>query len=598
MADSRWPSGLLSAKRYTLSANNMSSSIITTDKAKCRDCYRCVRVCPVKAIRIADGQARVDADRCIVCGTCVRECPQRAKHVRSDLDKLAALLESPGLTIASVAPSFPAAFGDYGGGLLPSALKKLGFGLVTETAVGAELVARATAELIGEKKNSWVTSACPVVVNLIELYYPEACRNITPIVSPMEAHARYLKGKFGEESKVVFIGPCAAKKGEAEGDPASAVDAVLTFEELHQALDEAKIGHQGLDPVTFDDVRPANAQLFPLEGGLAKTASIAADLLREDFAALSGSEHVREMIDHLSEQSPIVLFEALFCPGGCINGPCLGPSKDVYARRSRVLQYHKRKTFAAEKELDPASAKSVDLVKRIGAIRVPQVAFSDEQIRAVLKETGKNTEEDELNCGACGYSSCKENARAVLLGMAERSMCLPWMRQLAERKTVQIIDASPNGIVMVDSEFNIVSFNPAFWRMFDCTSAIIGRPISTLMDPADFEQVAAELVPRISGKTVSFPQYNLVANESIYRLEGENVLIGIFANITRTKEEEDRIARMRAETLESAERVIDQQMRMAQEIASILGETTSETRVLLRKLTDLARQEDEQQDKS
>lgn len=571
----------------------MTSSIITTDKAKCRDCYRCVRVCPVKAIRITEGQARVDAERCIVCGTCVRECPQSAKHVRDDIDRVKELLNAPGLKIASVAPSFPAAFADYGGGLLPAALKTLGFDLVTETAVGAELVAQGTSQLLSEKKGSWVTSACPVVVNFIERYHPEACAKVTPLVSPMVAHARYLRDKYGDGVKIVFIGPCAAKKAEAEIDARRGVDAVLTFEELQHLLGESGIERSALQPVAFDDVRPRNAQLFPLEGGLARTASMAADLLRDDFAALSGEEHVREMIEHISNTSPVVLFEALFCPGGCVNGPAAGCSSDIYARRSRILQYHKRKSFEADQELDLGSVGQLDLSRSISRVEVPHPAFTDEEIRAVLAETGKHGPEDELNCQACGYPSCRENALAVLSGMAERSMCLPWMRRLAERKTDQIIDNSPNGIVVVDPAFNIVSFNPSFAQMFSATEGLIGRPIGTLIDPEDFERVAAELVDRISSKVVSLPQYGLVAHESIYRLEGENLLIGIFTNITKTKEDEDRMARMRAETLANTESVIEKQMRMAQEIASILGETTSETRVLLRKLAELARQEGE-----
>lgn len=571
----------------------MNGSVISTDKAKCRDCYRCVRVCPIKAICISDGQARVDPERCILCGTCVRECPQQAKHVRNDLGKVAELLATSGLTVASVAPSFPAAFADYGGGFLPAALRKLGFDMVTETAVGAELVAAATAKLIEKGKASWVTSACPVVVNLIERYYPNMCANITPIVSPMVAHARYLKDQYGPDTKVVFIGPCSAKKGEAESEGKGIVDAVLTFEELHQALAEAGIRTDMLQPISFDDVRPKNAQLFPLEGGLAKTAAIASGLLRDDFVGISGEAHVREMIAHLSNDSPIRLFEALFCPGGCINGACMGSTKDVFARRSRVLQYAKRKTYEAEEEFDASQAEDIDLSRDIQRQPFTKPTFTEEEIRGVLAETGKLCLADELNCGACGYPSCRENALAVLSGMAESSMCLPWMRHLAERKTDQIIDNSPNGIVMVDSGLNIVSFNPAFANMFSCTDSIVGKSIAALMDPEDFEKVAAEVVDRINGQVVTLPQYGLIVTASIYRLQGENVLIGIFANITKTKEDEDRIAKMQSETLANAERVIEKQMRMAQEIASILGETTSETRVLLRRLTDLARQAEE-----
>ena len=571
----------------------MASSIISTDKAKCRDCYRCVRVCPVKAIRIQEGQARVDADRCIVCGTCVRECPQRAKHVRNDLQHVRQILASPAKTIASVAPSFPAALPEYGGGLLQSALIKMGFDMVTETSVGAEIVAEETAELMQRESRTMVTSACPVVVSLIEHYHPSACENITPIQSPMIAHAKYLKQKYGNDYKVVFIGPCSAKKLEAEIEAAGIVDAVLTFEELRQAFAEDNIQLKSLKPRAYDDVRPANAQLFPLEGGLARTAAISGGLLNEDFAAVSGSEHVEEMIEHLSHHSPIRLFEALFCPGGCINGACVGASSDMFTRKNRVLQYHKRNPFEAEEVFRSEDGKSLDLSRSIATEEIRQPAFDEEEILSVLRASGKNSPDDELNCGACGYSSCRENAVAVLMGMAERSMCVPWMRHLAQRKTDQIIDNSPNGIVMVDEEFNIVSFNPAFGQMFACSDEIVGQPISTIVDPGDFERVAADLVPRISGKTVVFPQYGLVTSASIYRLEDEDVMIGIYANITKTKEDEDRIARIRNQTLANAEQVIDKQMRMAQEIASILGETTSETRVLLRKLTRLAEESED-----
>ncbi len=568
----------------------MTGSIISTDKAKCRDCYRCVRVCPVKAIRLADGQARVDPERCILCGTCVRECPQSAKHVRNDLDALKVVLSSDAKKIASVAPSFPAAFPEYGGGLLPAALRKLGFDLITETAVGAELVAAATRELLEGSDDAMVTSACPVVDSLIEMYYPESHSHITPLVSPMIAHGRYLKAKYGPESKVVFIGPCCAKKEEAEREAPDIIDVVLTYEELREVFAENGITNTGLSPVNFDDVRPKNAQLFPLEGGLAKTASIESGLLSENFAAISGKEPVMDMIAHLSEDSPIRLFEALFCPGGCINGACVGSHQDIFARRAKVLQFHRRNSFEPEEEFDADTAKGIDLRRGESTREVVLPRFSEEQIRQVLLQTGKHTLEDELNCGSCGYTSCRENALAVLSGMAEHTMCIPWMRQLAETKANQVILNSPNGIVIVDEKLNIVSFNPAFATMFSCTDTIIGRPISTLMDPGDFEKVAAEVVDEVRVKPEEFPEYGLVASVSIYRIADEKVLVGIFVNITKPKENENRIARMRAETLQNAQQVIERQMRMAQEIASILGETTSETRVLLRKLTDLAKE--------
>ncbi len=575
----------------------MSSSIITTDKAKCRDCYRCVRVCPVKAIRIEDGQARVAAERCIYCGTCVRECPQQAKHVRDDLAELKEMLSGESKVVASVAPSFPAAFPELGDGLLQSALKKAGFDMVTETSVGAEMVAQKTAELLAEDDGNWVTSACPVVVNIVEMYFPESCKNITPIISPMVAHGKYLKAKYGEDIKVVFIGPCSAKKREAEKEGENAVDLVLTFEECEKLLEESGIDFGELEPTRFDDVRPQNAQLFPLEGGLAKTASMQADMLSTDFAALSGPDSVREMIDHLSSESTIRLFEALFCDGGCVNGPCVGHSDDLFSRKNNVLQYHAKKGYEAEDEVNIKETENISCDREIAKADMPLEQFSEEEIRSVLEKTGKHTSADELNCGACGYLSCRENAIAVLSGMAEIGMCIPWMRQLAERKLDQIIDNSPNGIIVVDGELKIKSFNRAFANMFQATESLVGQPINLLLDPEDYEKVAAKSVERIDGKAVSFSQYGLFATLSIYRLQDEDTLIGIYSNITRPKDSEENIMRIRAETLENAERVIEKQMRMAQEIASILGETTSDTRVLLRKLTELAMESGKQNKK-
>ncbi len=568
--------------------------IITTNDARCRDCYRCVRVCPVKAIRIHGGQARVDAERCIVCGTCVRECPQQAKQVRSDLPRVRELIRDNEIVIASIAPSYVAAFPDYGGGLFPGLLKHLGFGMVTETAVGAEMIARATAELVSEDPASHVTSACPALVNLISHYYPWAADKVTPFVSPMIAHARYLKQKYGDDARVAFIGPCLAKKFEAE-QPAleGAVDAVLTYDEIRNWIDEAGVKVDQIRPAELDDIPAANARLFPLEGGLARAASMQADLLRQDFAAVSGSIEIEEMLENLRDGSTIKLFEALLCPGGCVNGPCFGYGRDVFHRRNRVLQHEKRTQKRSEEDAIRSAMAKVDLSTAITPAPIQQPTYSEEAIRAVLAKTGKLTPEDELNCGACGYHTCRDNAVAVLSGMAEHTMCIPWMRKVAERKTDQIIDNSPNGIVIVDSNMRIVAFNPSFAKIFSATQALIGKPLSTLMDPEDFEKVMAKAEDRITNKTVSYPNYHVSGSLNVYRLEDEDLVVGILANVNQSTEGLSRLDHIREETLENAEKVIEKQMLMAQEIASILGETTSETRILLRKLTELMKESEE-----
>lgn len=576
----------------------MSRGIVATNKARCRDCYRCVRVCPVKAIRISDGQAHVDASRCVVCGTCVRECPQKAKQVRNDLDKVRLMIEDSNKVIASVAPSYVAAFPDYGGVLFPAMLKALGFAMVTETAVGAEMVARETALLVSEEPYTHISSACPALVDFISKYHPSVVGNITPIVSPMVAHARYLKARYGKGYKVVFIGPCPAKKAEAE-DPhvGGAVDAVLTYEELRLWIDGVSIRKDQLISADFDDIPASLARLFPLEGGLAESASMGPNLLRQDFAAISGSSEVVEMLENIKSGSPIRLFEALFCPGGCINGACFGDGRDIFRRRNYVLQHQKRAQNRGSDEEIRAAMECIEMRRAISEnpIKLPKV--SEEAVREVLARTGKTKPEDELNCGACGYASCRDNAIAVLIGMAEQNMCLPWMRKVAERKADQIIDNSPNGIVIVDSTLRVVDFNPAFGEMFSATQGLIGKPLSTIMDPDDFEKVLAGTVDRIVSKEVSFPSYHVSASMNVYRLEDEDLVVGIFSNISRGTEGLSRLDRIREETLSHAEEVIKKQMTMAQEIAGILGETTSETRVLLRKLTDLIKESEDQNER-
>ena len=571
-----------------------SLGIISTNIARCRDCYRCVRMCPVKAIRISEGQAQVDPGRCLACGTCVRECPQKAKQVRNDLARVREMIASGGTVIASVAPSYVAAFPDYGGGLFPALLKHLGFTMVTETAVGAEMVARETARLVQEEPQAHVSSACPALVDLIVKYHPQAVGMVTPIVSPMVAHARYLKGKYGDKAWVVFIGPCPAKKAEAElPDVAGPVDAVLTFAEIRLWVESAEVNKSQLRSADIDDIPASLARLFPLEGGLAEAASMSPDLLRQDFAAISGSTEVEEMLENLKGGSTIRLFEALFCPGGCINGACFGEGKDIFRRRNRVLQHQKRAARNSEDAELAVAMESVDLRRAFSENPVRKPDISEESIRAVLKRTGKAEPEDELNCGACGYASCRDNAVAVLSGMAEHTMCIPWMRKVAERKTDQIIDNSPNGIVIADSNLRIVDFNNAFAEIFSCTPAIVGQPLSNLMDPDDFEKVLAGAVDRVVNKDVSLPSYHVSASMNVYRIEDEELVVGILANVNKGTEGLSRLDRIRDETLSNAEEVIKKQMLMAQEIAGILGETTSETRVLLRKLTQLLKESEE-----
>jgi iron only hydrogenase large subunit-like protein/uncharacterized Fe-S cluster-containing protein len=565
-----------------------ATQIVFTDKARCRDCYRCVRACPVKAIGVKDGQAFVVEGRCIACGTCIRECPQAAKAFRMDLDRVGKLLALGVPVAATIAPSFAVICADWQWKRLPSALRQLGFSFVAETAVGAYYVARKTAEIVArEPDRSHICTACPAVVSYVEKYQPDLVKALVPVVSPMLAHARHLKDKLGRETKVVFIGPCVAKKTEAERpENLGLVDCVLTFKELFQWLEREKIDLAACEESDFDEQPAGASRFFPLPGGLAKTASLQTDLLATECVAASGYEEVKEILRSVREDQHPRLIEPLFCPQGCIDGAGMGCDRNLYGRKIRVLDYASKNKGVPAKEDESCG----DLDKGFVAGAVGEaVQFSEEQIRKVFEQTGKVRDEDQLNCGACGYASCREKAIAVLQGLAEPEMCIPYMRRLAEQRTDRIIETSPNGIVILDERLNIINMNPAFRRFFSCSNAVAGRRISYLMDPEPFERLASGEDPMLT-QTVRHEKYNVVCHEILYRLPEEKQYVGIFVNITSSQANEEKLREIRSETARQAQDLMEHQVRMAQQMAQFLGESTARGEELVRNLLLLVRE--------
>ncbi|NSW57703.1 MAG: 4Fe-4S binding protein [Armatimonadetes bacterium] len=569
--------------------------IVFTNKARCRDCYRCVRVCPVKAIRMEHGQAFVDPDRCISCGTCIRECPQGAKSFRNDVEKAGAIVSQGGMVAASIAPSFAGVLSEWERRRLPSALRKLGFGYVGETAIGAYMVARKTADLVNaEPDKVHVCTACPAAVSYVEQYRPDLAETLTPIVSPMLAHARHIKARFGPDAKVIFIGPCVAKKAEAERpEHAGLVDCALTFTELFEWLEQQGITLQECEESWFDEEPGGNARFYPVEGGSLRTADLTADLLATQTMSVSGFEELKEALDELDSLDDGVLIEPLFCPQGCVGGPGIRREQNLYERRRELLE------FAREHPGAPTESAAVDadLCTWYGPRAVDEgEPITEEQIREALARTGKVSPEDELNCGACGYASCRDKAIAVIRGMAEPEMCIPYMRRLAEQRTDRIIDTSPNGIVILDERLTIISMNPAFRRMFMCSDAVLGRKISYLMDPDPFERLVAgetDLIEMV-GK---HDKYGLICHQIIYPLREERQYVGIFVNITRSQTDRATLDRMRNQTIEQAQQLLEHQMRMAQQIAQFLGESAAQGEKLVENLMRMAHEEAEGVDK-
>jgi PAS domain-containing protein len=404
----------------------------------------------------------------------------------------------------------------------------------------------------------------------------------------MVAHASMIKHRLGDRARVVFIGPCVAKKSEAErAEFAGLVDCVITFTELAEWMASRGIALDRCEESDFDERPCGDARCFPLVGGEARTGTSRSDLLDRVRIATSGFEEFCEALDGLAERRTPVVIEPLFCPVGCVNGPAMSRDVGVYERRERVLSYAVEAPGAAAVDGD----RCLDHVRLMrtrfeGGAPSDKEAVSEDEIRRVLEMTGKGQDEDQLNCGACGYATCRAKAVAVVRGMAEPEMCLPYMRCQAERRTDRIIDTSPNGIVILDEQLNILSMNPAFRRFFMTSEAVCGKRISHLMDPEPFERLATGVERQIE-LTVRHERYQMVCHEILYALPEDRQYVGIFVNITRSLDNERKLDDLRATTAMQAQELLDHQVAMAQKIAQFLGESTAQGQHLVESLMRL-----------
>ncbi len=541
-------------------------------EAKCKNCYKCLKFCPVKAIKIEDNQAKIMEDKCILCGRCTLVCPQNAKKVHSEIEKVKELLRN-NKVIASVAPSFISSFHLKSFDTFNRALKKLGFAFGEETARGAKVVVEEYEKLLKEKKyKNFITSCCPAVNRMISLYYPDALKYLAPIDTPMLAHAKILK-KENPDAKIVFIGPCIAKK--REGKESGIIDAVLTFEDIVNLLDE--------EGIKFDETLENGesgwnkARYFPISRGIIKTFDKLPD--GYEYIAVDGVEKCMEVLKEIEDYENVFL-ELNACESSCVNGPCsLNHNKAAIKSNALVREYVKRNHVAADTK---TMVNDVNFAYEHKKIEFTSVEPTEEQIREVLARTGKFTKEDELNCGACGYSTCREKAKAVINGYADIEMCLPYMRERAENMSTEIIKQSPNGIVVIDNELKIIDINAKAKTLLG-VPAFKAKEYSILdfvSDNVDFV-LALEEKKDVFSKVIKIEKTNSYVELSITYMKGQDMMFAIMKDITEKAKYDEKLGMVKAETLAMADGVIKKQMRVAQEIASLLGETTAETKVAL-----------------
>ncbi|QSX09056.1 4Fe-4S binding protein [Alkalibacter rhizosphaerae] len=548
--------------------------------ANCHDCYRCVRVCPVKAIRVHDGQASVERELCIGCGTCVRECPQHAKLIRRSLEEVQEMVVHKKVAV-SMAPSFPAFFPRTLWLKLPAALKKLGFSYVSETAEGAKKI---TEDSFNIDNGGTICTACPAVVNYIEKYRPDYRDHLIPVTSPMVAHGRMLKHRLGSDWSVVFIGPCSAKKQEAlRPENRDAINGVLTFEELAQWLEDAGIDFQSLKEETFESRGVlSEARLFPLQGGMLKTGQLPVDNIDPNVLHISGPEEVEALFDLPLDSWTYRYVEPLFCAGGCINGAGFPSEKNLFLRKQDVLAYAKLLRDTQQEDIDRSILCGTSFHESYPKTYYSLV--SEELINDILEKTGKSSPDLQLNCGACGYKTCRDSAIAVVKGMAQPEMCMPYMRRLAIQKTDKIMETSPNGIVLLDENLHILHMNPAFKAMFLCNNAVLGKRISYLLDGYGYEKMVEASQSKheyINAK------YGVKYQEIAYYLPDENQYVGIYINLSKIKFDDRQLDLIKGQTMENIKELLHHQINFSQELAHFLGANTAKSEELLQRLMNL-----------
>lgn len=569
-------------------------SPVFTEPAECQDCYKCVRECIPKAISVTDGHAQVVPERCILCGHCASVCPVGAKRVRNDVIQAQSLILRKPKVYASLAPSFVAAFPDASPFALVAALKQLGFAGVSETALGAQLVSRqVAADLSDTPKGPTVSSACPTTVELIEKYFPQHRPLISDTLSPLQAHGQMLRHLYGEEIGVVFLGPCVAKKQEVEDRP-DLVDVALTFEELKQWLEEAEI-----DPALIDDsgaafvpYRAEEGAIYPIEGGMIATLKKGAKVDDRNFLSVSGITSVVDVLQELSEELPeeSVFLELLACKGGCINGPkCTGARRNILKRR-KVLDWLPETQSPVPKSgrWSPIRREGHALSSMAPAASVTTidaVAHTDADILRALKTVGKHDRRDELNCGGCGYETCRDFAIALLEDRAEQTMCAGYMRKLAQRKTNALLRAMPSGVVMVSSDLRVVECNKKFVELlgeeaqllYDAAPGLEGVELRRIVPFWKLFQDALATDSDSLGE--DFEYDGRILNGSVFVVQPGQLVGGVFQDITAPAVQRDRI-------IAQAQEVITRNLSTVQKIASLMGENAAETEEMLTSIID------------
>lgn len=561
---------------------------IYTENSECQDCYKCVRECPVKAIKIKDNKAHIISDLCILCGHCVEVCPIGAKKVRNDLAVAANILRNRGnnKVVVSLAPSYTSEFPDIPYNKIVAAIKMLGFDEVSETALGAEKVSNWVSDKIdatkSEKGEIFISSACPSIVRLIKKYIPAYGDSITKCYSPLLSHAKIIKKVWGENTKIIFIGPCISKKSEADMHP-ELIEAALTFEDLSLWLKKAGIELNNIETTEKDRFEPfkaGNASLYPVDGGMIDTLKTSHE--KTMFVSVSGVNNVKNALTGLENYSgnKNIFLELMACEGGCINGPKASSRNATIIKRNAVMNNTQTDNFDYNKIKDIAIENETEIRP------IVEKEYSYSEIQEALKSIGKFDKLDELNCGGCGYNSCRDFAAALINGKAEKTMCLSYLRKIAQKKANALIKTMPAGVVIVNNHMKIIESNRRFAELlgsdivlvFNASPGMEGASLDKILPQhKKLFKLVLETGADILNKDLRYQ--NKVLQVSIFSVEKNQIVGAVFQDVTKPVVQKERV-------VNKAKQVIDKSLSTVQQIAYLLGENAAETEILLKSIIE------------
>lgn len=573
-----------------------------TIKNNCQDCYKCVRRCPVKAIKIEDGSAMIVPDLCIACGTCYRVCPAKAKQARNDLTRAKHLVQSGKDVYVSLAPSWITEFEGVSREQMIAAIRRLGFRGVSETALGAEEVSANIAGLLDKAANEapqvsaanrlFISTACPAVVEYINKYVPERTANLTKLTSPLLAHCRLLKTALGKDIEVIFIGPCIAKKIEADRHP-DLLSLSLSFTDLRQWLKDENIVLKDIHTSVFDKFVMSKAEegvAYPVEGGMIETLKPYEQSQKAYLMQITGIENIKRELKNIREEAldrPIFI-ECLACEGGCVNGPCTSSKKSGLEKRVEILKESDFSGLAGKR------SPSVDITLDYAPEAIVQPEHDETDIKRVLASIGKYSIEDEINCGGCGYNTCRNFAKALLDGKAEPEMCVSHMKQQAQRKANALLRCIPSPIVIANARLSIMEYNDkfveTFWNedehadIYDQNN-LHGADLRDFINFTNLFSASLDLEQDIHREHVRFN--DKLFDVVVFNIDKKQIVGGIIEDVTNMEMKKEQIA-------EKAKEVIHKNLATVQQIACTLGEHMAETEVLLRSIAKDFAADDEQ----